>query len=78
MTYFSPIDPNNPTWGLIGLQLNQMDYDQLIPSTVLEKPYEISFIAVYEKSNNDLIWNKTAETSNLNATTYMADIFPQL
>ena len=63
MTYFTPIKPGSTRDGVIGLQLRQSDYDSLLPSTVLEEPYELSFIAVFDASTNDLIWHKSVETA---------------
>ena len=71
VTYYTAINPNNKNEGIIGIQLNQADYDKLLPTTVLETPYELSFISVFDKasdeSQNDgvtgnLIWSKAVET----------------
>lgn len=52
MTYWTKHDR-----GLIGLQLSHSDYDNLLPSSVLEKPYSLSFITVFDKDWN-LIWDR--------------------
>jgi hypothetical protein len=77
VTFFSPINPSDKLEGIIGLQLNQKDYDQLVPSTVLEEPYELSFIAVFDKKSDQLIWNQTVET-NTNQTIYMDEILDKI
>ena len=71
MTYFAPIKPGSVGQGVIGLQLRQSDYDSLLPSTVLEEPYELSFLAVFEAGTNDLIWHKSV------ATSFDADDWPE-
>ena len=52
MTYWTKHDR-----GLIGLQLSHSDYHNLLPSSVLEKPYSLSFITVFDKDWN-LIWDR--------------------
>ena len=53
MTYWTKHDR-----GLIGLQLSHSDYDNLLPSSVLEEPYSLSFITVFDKDWN-LIWDRS-------------------
>lgn len=77
VTFYSPINPSDKREGIIGLQLNQQDYDQLVPSTVLEEPYELSFIAVFDARTDALIWNQTVET-NTNQTVYMDEILEKI
>jgi len=77
VTFYSPINPLNKAEGIIGLQLNQKDYNQLVPSTVLEQPYELSFIAVFDAESDQLIWNQTVET-NTNQTIYMDEILDKI
>ena len=45
---------------MIGIQLRHSDYNNLLPSPVLEEPYELSFISVFDKNWN-LVWDKTVE-----------------
>ena len=70
MTYYTPIifepdeeDEPGVFKGVIGLQLKQSDYEELLPSTVLEEPYELSFIAVFENNTSNLIWYKTVPSA---------------
>ena len=43
--------------GVIGIQLRHSDYDNLLPSPVLEEPYALSFITVFD-TNWQLVWDK--------------------
>ena len=52
MTYWTKHDR-----GLIGLQLSHSDYDNLLPSSVLEEPYSLAFITVFDKDWN-IIWDR--------------------
>ena len=63
--------------GIIGLQLSQSDYDELLPSTVLEEPYQLSFISVFDMRSGDLIWSKTVETA-INGTVYFNEVYPKI
>ena len=42
--------------GIIGLQFETNEYIKLIPFTVLEEPYNLSFINLYDKQMNT-IWH---------------------
>ena len=80
VTFYTPLTPFEDlkalqVKGIIGLQLSQSDYDKLLPSTVLEEPYPLSFIAVFDKASGDLIWNKTVETA-MNETHYWNEVYP--
>ena len=55
--YWVPIhDTNGNALGLIGLQFETLEYEKLIPYTVIEEPYNLSFINLYDKSLNT-IWH---------------------
>ncbi len=42
--------------GIIGLQFDIQEYIKLIPSPVIEEPYSLSFINLYDKNLNT-IWH---------------------
>ena len=46
--------------GVIGIQLRHSDYENLLPSPVLEEPYPLSFITLFDKDWN-LLWDKTVD-----------------
>ena len=61
MSYFSPIGngtAGDPAWGVIGIQIKQKHYGQILPTSVLEEPYQISFIAAFEANTDKLIWHQ--------------------
>ena len=35
----------------------------MLPATVLETPYELSFIAIFDDESKELIWHKTVDTN---------------
>ena len=41
--------------GVIGIQLSMSEYDRLIPPAVIENPYSLSLISLYDK-NLERIW----------------------
>ena len=43
-------------FGAIGLQLKQSDYMKLIPSSVMEKPYQVTYISALDADFNE-IWS---------------------
>ena len=62
MSYYTPI--GNVTagvtpWGVIGIQIKQKHYGKIIPTSVLEEPYQISFIAAFEANTTNLVWYQT-------------------
>ena len=42
-------------WGVIGIQVKMDAYDRLIPSPVIEEPYQLSLISLYDHEFNR-IW----------------------
>ena len=63
-TFWAPIKQYNSTViGAIGLQLSQDEYYRLLPKSVIEKPYELSFMSVWD-TNNNLIWEEHAKVSH--------------
>ena len=59
VSYYTPI--GNVTagvtpWGVIGIQIKQKHYGSIIPTSVLEEPYQISFIAAFEGNTSNLVW----------------------
>ena len=61
VSYFTPIGNATETtpWGVIGIQIKQKNYEKIIPTSVLEEPYQISFIAVFETNSTNLVWHQT-------------------
>ena len=61
-TYWAALkDKNQQKVGIIGLQLSQDKFYDLLPSTVLEAPYQLSFITMLSskqdaEGNNPIIW----------------------
>ena len=59
VSYYTPI--GNVTagvtpWGVIGIQIKQKHYKSIIPTSVLEEPYQISFIAAFEGNTSNLVY----------------------
>ena len=54
--YWKPLlNEVGQTIGLIGLQVDITNYEKLIPEPVIEEPYSLSFINLYN-SNLETIW----------------------
>ena len=49
-------DENERDIGVIGMQVKTSIYTELIPDTVIESPYELSMILLYDRNLN-LIWD---------------------
>ena len=55
-TFYAPLKERDTagvdqTVGVVGFQLNQKNYEYLLPAPILEPPYSISFISVLDKHN---------------------------
>ena len=48
-------DENGATFGVIGIQVDIASYEKLIPLSVIEEPYSVSFIGLYDVNFNP-IW----------------------
>lgn len=58
-TYWAALrGKNEEKVGAIGLQLSQSSFYDLLPSTVLEEPYQLAFISIFE-SNSDPTQDKS-------------------
>ena len=66
-TFYAPLKISesgvDQTIGVVGFQLNQKDYEYLLPTPVLEQPYAISFITVVESDGE--IWHFIDPESDL-------------
>lgn len=56
-TFYAPLKErdsagDDQTVGVVGFQLNQKNYEYLLPAPILEPPYSISFITVLDKHND--------------------------
>ena len=71
-TYYAPLIINesgsNQTIGVVGFQLNQINYEYLLPSPILEPPYSISFITVVSLQDGTLVWHLIDPGSDLTET----------
>ena len=53
-TYWSALkDANQNKVGVIGLQLSQDKFFELLPSTVLEEPYQLSFMTILSNQTDE-------------------------
>ena len=50
------MDENDQMMGVIGLQVDVKSYDELIPAPVIEEPYSLSFINLYDENMNTIWW----------------------
>jgi len=59
INYWVPLvdEKTDKVYGAIGLQLKQDDYQHLIPSAVLEVPYQVTFISVLDREFTE-IWTQ--------------------
>ena len=71
-TFYAPLKERDSagvdqTVGVVGFQLNQKNYEYLLPAPILEPPYPISFIAVLDKHNDETreIWHLIDPGSDL-------------
>ena len=61
-TFYAPLKERDSagvdqTVGVVGFQLNQKNYEYLLPAPILEPPYSISFISVLDKEH----YNETSK-----------------
>lgn len=62
-TYWVPMMSRKGSFlGAIGIQILETEFQKLIPSAVLEEPYQVSFVAVYDK-DKQLSWSYTNSMS---------------
>ena len=81
-TYWATIrDGNSAKVGAIGLQLSQDKFYDLLPSTVLEEPYQLSFITIFEHNKDQskdkkMIWSyyQTSDMDQAEWTSVVASI----
>ena len=50
------VDDVGETIGVIGIQVKIASYSELIPSNIIEEPYSISFINLYNKELETIWW----------------------
>lgn len=64
-TYWVPmVNRKGSFQGALGIQILETEFQKLIPSAVLEEPYQVSFVAVYDRKKN-LLWSYTNGMSEL-------------
>jgi len=49
-------DDQNEMIGVLGLQVDIKSYNELIPNPVIEMPYSLSFINLYDRDFNSIWW----------------------
>lgn len=50
------VDDKEEMVGMLGIQVNIKSYGELIPSLVIEEPYSVSFINLYDRDLNTIWW----------------------
>ena len=50
------VNDRDYVFGAVGLQLKQADYEKLVPSSVMEKPYSVTYISALDQDIN-VIWS---------------------
>ena len=62
INYWVPLvdKQQNTVYGAVGLQLKQSDYLDLIPSSVMEQPYAVTFISVLDRDQKE-VWTYSTD-----------------